>query len=66
MWLVWDFAQWASEQEKLLAQQGSLHVLAPDGWMFFLGPVWNQGGIVTKAYPSYFSTSLGVMLLLQG
>ena len=26
MWLVWGFAQWASEQEKLSAQHGNLLV----------------------------------------
>ena len=30
MWLVWGFAQWASEQEKLPAQQGNL--LVSDCW----------------------------------
>ena len=29
MWLVWGFAQWAGEQEKLLAKQGN--IIAPDG-----------------------------------
>ena len=28
MWLVWGFAQWASEQEMLLVRQGNL--LSPD------------------------------------
>ena len=34
VWLVWGFAQLASEKEKLLVQQGNL--LAPDNWMIFV------------------------------
>ena len=32
MWLVWGFAQWESEQQKLLAQQGNqaLERVKPD------------------------------------
>ena len=35
MWLVWCFAQWASEQGKFLTQQGNVHVLALDDWIGF-------------------------------
>ena len=57
---MWGFAQWASEQEKLLAKQGNLPVLALDDWMgVLLSPVsYMYMYLIYILYSQYFRTTV--------